>query len=354
MKKKVVKKAKKAMALIALLSVVASATLGYGSDEYVVKEGCTQNYLSSSPENVSSSSSEGIFPEEFWDNKIMGDVDLDGEVTSADSLLILRYSVQLDNPSTLQRFLSDVNPDTYITSVDALITLRCSVGFDDNHSADGLYTAVVAGRNTNEQNLARALRSIYADYRDIDPESYIPSSLDIQGLDAEYDENTPWYDRGYSPFVDGTYGEHKEELRYGPRHYVSKDDVSDIYKPYIRPFDWEAIRQDCINYGIWRGYTYSKEIQGLDDGSWSLTLDTADTDVAHHNDWSLEDAIMLRASCFADVEVCYGYSEIYSGYEHPWQMGFNIFVEPSWVMSMGRDYYEPGTPDDFAFYVVYG
>ena len=92
----------------------------------------------------------------------------------------------------------------------------------------------------------------------------------------------------------------------------------------------------------------------MDDGSWALTVDTADNENSHHNDWSLERAIMLRHSCFECIDSAYNGQEYWYGYEHPWQMGFNIFVEPSWVMSMGRDYYEPGTPDDFAFYVVYG
>ena len=59
---------------------------------------------------------------------ILGDVDGDGIITSADSLLILRQSVQLENFDDLHLNLADVDNDGSVTSADALEVLRYSVG----------------------------------------------------------------------------------------------------------------------------------------------------------------------------------------------------------------------------------
>lgn len=60
---------------------------------------------------------------------IIGDVDGDDKVTSADSLNILRYSVGLDKFTAIQKELSNVNGDNTVDSADALAVLRYSVGF---------------------------------------------------------------------------------------------------------------------------------------------------------------------------------------------------------------------------------
>lgn len=54
-------------------------------------------------------------------------MDGDGKITSADSLLILRQSVSLENFSDEQLLLADVDGDNRITSADALEVLRFSV-----------------------------------------------------------------------------------------------------------------------------------------------------------------------------------------------------------------------------------
>ena len=62
----------------------------------------------------------------------VGDLDGDGKITSADSLLILRASVKLENFNDTQNKLADVDKDGRITSSDALLVLRHSVGFNEN------------------------------------------------------------------------------------------------------------------------------------------------------------------------------------------------------------------------------
>lgn len=56
-----------------------------------------------------------------------GDLDDDGAITSADSLLILRASVKLENFNEVQTKLADVDSDGNISSADALEVLRYSV-----------------------------------------------------------------------------------------------------------------------------------------------------------------------------------------------------------------------------------
>lgn len=63
---------------------------------------------------------------------ILGDVNGDGQVDSADALMILRNSVGLETFDDTQRFLGDVNEDNdNIDSSDALAVLRYSVGMID-------------------------------------------------------------------------------------------------------------------------------------------------------------------------------------------------------------------------------
>ncbi|MBQ5565456.1 MAG: hypothetical protein IIT42_01220, partial [Clostridia bacterium] len=61
-----------------------------------------------------------------------GDLDTDGEITSADSLSVLRKSVGLDNgedhPPYYDLVIADIDDDEVLTSADALEILRYSVG----------------------------------------------------------------------------------------------------------------------------------------------------------------------------------------------------------------------------------
>lgn len=60
---------------------------------------------------------------------LMGDLDLDGKITSSDSLQILRASVGSFEGRTDRYRAGDVNGDNMITSADALYILRRSAGY---------------------------------------------------------------------------------------------------------------------------------------------------------------------------------------------------------------------------------
>ena len=71
---------------------------------------------------------------------VYGDVDNDGKTTSADSLSVLRNSVNLEIFSETQKAIADVDKDGKITSSDALSILRYSVGLSPE-SKDNSNTA---------------------------------------------------------------------------------------------------------------------------------------------------------------------------------------------------------------------
>ena len=58
---------------------------------------------------------------------VKGDLNFDGTVSAADSRLALRFAVELENPTTLQRSVGDVNGDGKINSADAREILLKSV-----------------------------------------------------------------------------------------------------------------------------------------------------------------------------------------------------------------------------------
>lgn len=57
-----------------------------------------------------------------------GDANLNGEVTSADAALILRYLIGMESLSDMAKTLADVNGDGRITAADAALILRCIIG----------------------------------------------------------------------------------------------------------------------------------------------------------------------------------------------------------------------------------
>lgn len=65
---------------------------------------------------------------------MVGDLDDDGKITSADSLQILRQSVNLEHFDDVHKGLADVDNDGSITSADALEVLRYSVSLPTNGS----------------------------------------------------------------------------------------------------------------------------------------------------------------------------------------------------------------------------
>lgn len=62
---------------------------------------------------------------------ILGDVDGDGEITSADALFALRQSVKLENLTPEAIKMADIDNDGEITSADSLSILRMSVGLEN-------------------------------------------------------------------------------------------------------------------------------------------------------------------------------------------------------------------------------
>jgi len=65
---------------------------------------------------------------------ILGDVDGDGKISSADSLTVLRASVELEHFTEKQTKLGDIDADGNISSGDALYILRGSVGIKSEFS----------------------------------------------------------------------------------------------------------------------------------------------------------------------------------------------------------------------------
>ena len=88
----------------------------------------------------------------------MGDVNLDGNVTSADSLVILRAAVGLKKLTNQENSLADMNGDGKITSADSLMALRTSIGLEKkvkakSYSSGGLvdYTGIAKVHGTEEE-----------------------------------------------------------------------------------------------------------------------------------------------------------------------------------------------------------
>ena len=72
-------------------------------------------------------------------DRIYGDLDNDGVISSADSLIILRASVKLENLSELEKELANVDGDDSISSSDALEVLRYSVKLPTNSKTGEKY-----------------------------------------------------------------------------------------------------------------------------------------------------------------------------------------------------------------------
>lgn len=72
-------------------------------------------------------------------NRIYGDVNNDGKITSADSLLILRASVNLESFDELTTILADVDENSKITSADSLEVLRYSVSLPSPTKVGQIY-----------------------------------------------------------------------------------------------------------------------------------------------------------------------------------------------------------------------
>jgi hypothetical protein len=60
----------------------------------------------------------------------LGDIDADGAVTSADARLALRYAVELQTLTRVQKLAADVDRDRQITAADARAILRHAVDLE--------------------------------------------------------------------------------------------------------------------------------------------------------------------------------------------------------------------------------
>ena len=71
--------------------------------------------------------------DEIWAaiNVIVGDIDGDKKVTSADARLVLRAVLGLENLSELQNVAADYDKDGKVTLADARAILRKAVGLED-------------------------------------------------------------------------------------------------------------------------------------------------------------------------------------------------------------------------------
>ena len=98
---------------------------------YQDRDGAAGSVYPAPSVTVSLTVSEGIVPAK--PDYTPGDVDQDGEISSADARLALRRSVSLENyPDGSVQFLAcDVDLDGSVTSGDARLILRASVGLED-------------------------------------------------------------------------------------------------------------------------------------------------------------------------------------------------------------------------------
>jgi hypothetical protein len=59
---------------------------------------------------------------------VQGDVDSDGEITSGDAILTLRFAAEIQTPTVGQKAAADVDRDGEVTSGDAILILRYAAG----------------------------------------------------------------------------------------------------------------------------------------------------------------------------------------------------------------------------------
>lgn len=85
----------------------------------------------------------------------IGDIDLDGKITSADARLALRKAVDYDDHLTEQQLkLADVDLNGEITAADARYILRAAVGLEDLHNLQPLPEEPSSPANPEEPSAA--------------------------------------------------------------------------------------------------------------------------------------------------------------------------------------------------------
>ena len=76
---------------------------------------------------------ENITPEPEPEKSLLGDVNDDNNVTTADALVVLRYSVGFDDFDEDQLKIADVNNNGRVNTADALLIQRYSIGIDTGY-----------------------------------------------------------------------------------------------------------------------------------------------------------------------------------------------------------------------------
>ena len=76
---------------------------------------------------------------------VVGDVNQDGRITTADARIALRICVQLENPTDLQLVLADANGDKVLRTADARLILRYAIHLTDADSIVGSEVRVLEG-----------------------------------------------------------------------------------------------------------------------------------------------------------------------------------------------------------------
>lgn len=107
----------------------------------MTKSGASQSIISE-PKAIASKDANGALSpitkpkvtDDPLGGRMLGDVNNDGEVTSADALAILKHSVGMEKLKGVDLLVADINGDGDVTSADALLALKRSVGMlDENY-----------------------------------------------------------------------------------------------------------------------------------------------------------------------------------------------------------------------------
>ena len=107
----------------------------------MTKSGDSQG-ITSAPKSIASKDANGALSpitkptvtDDPLGGRMLGDVNNDGEVTSADALAILKHSVGMEKLKGVDLLAADINGDGDVTSADALLALKRSVGMlDENY-----------------------------------------------------------------------------------------------------------------------------------------------------------------------------------------------------------------------------
>ena len=122
------------------------------------------------------------------DNCLLGDLDFDGSITSADALATLRISVGLESSDGSTKLIADVDDDSSITSADALEILRCSVGLSKTLGSKYVDNPTISEESDTDTDSAANIDSDSDENTDTDTEKNTDSDSDVS---TDSDSETP-------------------------------------------------------------------------------------------------------------------------------------------------------------------